>query len=59
MGESACWLHLVCPSCGHVLEDPAGDDACPRCGVEDRSSPPAEDTDAAGGTEAPPGNDQG
>ena len=25
-GESACWMHLVCPECGAVLSDDDGHD---------------------------------
>lgn len=35
-GDDACWLSMVCPECGAMLEDRAG--ACWRCGV----SPTAE-----------------
>ncbi|MGP6177780.1 hypothetical protein ACTU6U_10820 [Microbacterium sp. A196] len=30
-GDSACWLSLVCPECGAMLDDRAG--PCWRCGT--------------------------
>lgn len=31
-GDPVCWLHLVCPDCGHLPDDPAAS-ICPRCGA--------------------------
>jgi rubrerythrin len=31
-GESACWLNLVCPSCGHLADGPRLE-RCPVCGT--------------------------
>lgn len=42
MGESACWLHLVCQACGVVDDDLDVDGRCPACRdhtTGDRTSP--------------------
>ncbi len=31
MGDPACWLHVVCTSCGVVSEDLDLDNECPSC----------------------------
>lgn len=41
MGESACWLHLVCDVCGRVDEEVDPDGHCPDC----RPAPPAHGDD--------------
>lgn len=37
-GDPVCWLHLVCPGCGHLPDDPAVT-ACPRCGARRHPAP--------------------
>ncbi len=32
-GDPVCWVHLLCPECGAVPDDP-GQDRCERCGAE-------------------------
>ena len=56
MGESACWLHLVCPSCGRVVAERSEEDGpCPQCReAEGRAPARGEDPEAAGPPEAPP-----
>ena len=31
-GEPVCWLHLLCPGCGRIGDDP-GVARCPGCGT--------------------------
>ena len=33
-GDPACWMHLVCPSCGLMTEEDPPPTVCPRCGEE-------------------------
>lgn len=33
-GESACWMHLICPGCGLLTDDDPPPVVCPRCGEE-------------------------
>jgi rubrerythrin len=32
MGDPACWMAMVCPECGALVEDEAAE-RCPRCGA--------------------------
>ncbi len=31
MGDPACWLQRVCPSCGRMIEQPPCAGRCPYC----------------------------
>ncbi|MEQ7126587.1 hypothetical protein ABN034_18910 [Actinopolymorpha sp. B11F2] len=33
-GDPVCWLHLLCPECGAMVEDQPPPDHCVRCGAE-------------------------
>ncbi|HVW34477.1 MAG TPA: hypothetical protein VHL53_18230 [Acidimicrobiia bacterium] len=37
-GDPVCWIHLTCPECGAIPDDPDAE-RCERCGAER----PAED----------------
>jgi rubrerythrin len=34
MGDPACWLNQVCPSCGRMIEREPVDARCPYCDEE-------------------------
>ncbi len=52
MSDPACWAHLLCPECGAVIEDRAGE-RCWRCGAVLPPRPPEGPADegAAGAEE--------
>jgi rubrerythrin len=33
-GDPVCWLHLLCPDCGAMIEQQPPPDHCVRCGAE-------------------------
>lgn len=33
-GEPACWMHMICPTCGLLTEEDPPPAVCPRCGEE-------------------------
>lgn len=53
MGESACWLHLICGSCGSVDAQLDDDGCCPACRARDSAVDPGDEPQAQG-PPAPP-----